>query len=137
MAHWLVRLAHNEGEPLLDRPVIPVPTTPRRLRIRGYNQARELAAWVADGIGGRLVDALERREGGGSQVTLHRGERRANVHEAFLLTGKADAEVAGKVPILVDDVLTTGATACAAADALLGAGALGTFLLTFARSLPA
>jgi predicted amidophosphoribosyltransferase len=133
---WMVRVAREEPEGIQGRLVVPVPTTPRRLRQRGYNQARELAVAVAAGVCGTLSEVLSRRDGGGSQVTLHRGERRANVHEAFFLTGEARAQVGGRVPILVDDVLTTGATAGAAAEALAEAGAQGVFLLTFARTPP-
>lgn len=116
--------------------VVPVPTTRRRERARGYNQARLLAADYAALRGIPLVEALERRDGGGTQVALHPDERRANVEEAFRLRPAAAGAVAGCRALVVDDVLTTGATAGAAARVLERAGAKGVVIVTFARSLP-
>jgi ComF family protein len=117
-------------------PIVPVPTTRRRLRDRGYNQARVLAEGVARATGGILLEALWRREGGESQVALHPEERRANVKGAFLLHDSLVERIRGRNVVLVDDVLTTGATAAAAAEALGAGGARGVILLTFARALP-
>ncbi|MEX1259077.1 MAG: phosphoribosyltransferase family protein [Gemmatimonadota bacterium] len=117
-------------------PIVPVPTTLRRLRDRGYNQAGVLAATVARATGGILLEALSRMEGGESQVALHPDERRANVKGAFLLRDSSAAEIRGRDILLVDDVLTTGATAVAAAETLGAGGARSVTLLTFARALP-
>ena len=115
--------------------VVPVPTTPARLRVRGYNQAALLARVVARRRGLRLVEALARRKGGGTQVALHPDARRANVSGAFRPTPEADA-VRGRHVLLVDDVLTTGATAAEVARTLERAGSTGVVIVTFARSLP-
>ncbi|TVR63821.1 MAG: ComF family protein [Gemmatimonadales bacterium] len=117
--------------------LVPVPTTPSRQRTRGYNQAELLAREVARKTGLPLEHALQRKEGGGTQVALHRQERRANVEGAFEAMDGAHSRLRGRPVLLVDDVLTTGATGYAAADALtVGAAAARVRLITFARSLP-
>ncbi len=116
--------------------VVPVPTTTRRLRSRGYNQAHLLAAAVSEGVGRPLHEALERRHGGPTQVGLHPAQRLANVKNAFVAKEDAGAELSGARVLLVDDVLTTGSTAAAAARALVQAGAAEVFLSTFARAFP-
>jgi ComF family protein len=116
--------------------LVPVPTTRARLRARGYNQAGALARSLARLTGANVVEALERKDGGGSQVALHRGERRANVQGAFTLGSTSAKELEGTDVVLVDDVLTTGATASEAAGALCEGGVRSVTLLTFARALP-
>ena len=116
--------------------VVPVPTTRRRLRSRGYNQAQLLAASVSEGVSQPLREALERRHGGLTQVGLHPGQRRANVKNAFVAKDEALVVLSGARVLLVDDVLTTGSTATAAARALVRAGAAEVFLSTFARACP-
>lgn len=114
--------------------VVPVPTTRRRVRSRGYNQARLLAGVVAAELGLPLVDALERRSTPRSQTTLSPAERRENVRDAF---GPSEhvRRVRGRRTYLVDDVLTTGATAGEAAKVLAAHGASEVRLLTFGRAL--
>jgi ComF family protein len=121
------------SEPYL---VVPIPTTRRRARTRGYNQARLLAEALVDQVDMPLVDALERRHGGPTQVGLHPAERRANVKRAFTVRADARATLTGARVLLVDDVLTTGSTAMEAARPLVQAGATQVFLSTFARALP-
>ena len=116
--------------------IVPIPTTRRRARTRGYNQARLLAEAIAGRIDMPLVDALERRQGGPTQVGLHPAERRANVRRAFTVRAEARATLKGARVLLVDDVLTTGSTAMEAARPLVQAGATQVFLSTFARALP-
>ena len=115
--------------------VVPVPTTRRRERVRGYNQARLLAREVAEAAGLPLVDALE-RPGGRTQVRLGPQARRANVRGTFHPAPTLGSRIEGRKVILVDDVLTTGATALSAAETLSGAGASEVHLITFARALP-
>lgn len=119
-----------------DAPLVPVPTTEERARRRGYNQAAILAAELARRSGRRRVDALIRSTGGATQVALHPEERRANVRGAFALVPRASAELGGRRVVLVDDVLTTGATGAEVAEVLSGAGVTAVWLVTFARTLP-
>lgn len=114
--------------------VVPVPTTEARLAERGYNQAAEIARTVAASLGLDIVDALDRPGAVGSQTSLAPEARRANVRGAFRCTRRAH-EVAARPVLLVDDVLTTGATAGEAAIALTAAGAGPVTLVTFARAL--
>jgi len=116
--------------------IAPIPTTRRRARSRGYNQARLLAEAVADEVHMPLIDALERLNRGATQVGLHPAERRANVKRAFTVRADARATLTGARVLLVDDVLTTGSTAMEAARPLVEAGATQVFLSTFARALP-
>jgi predicted amidophosphoribosyltransferase len=115
--------------------VTPVPTTPSRERIRGYNQAALLAQGVATALGVRLVPMLKRTAGRRSQIELEPGLRRANVRDVFApSSGISDAR--RRDVLLVDDVLTTGATAVEAASVLSDHGARSVHLVSFARALP-
>ncbi len=116
--------------------VVPVPTTGRRERARGYNQARLLANGFATSTGLRLRSILLRAGSEGSQTSLSLDERRENVRGVFSLSENDRAVLPGTRVILVDDVLTTGATACEAAQVLASGGAASVLLLTFARALP-
>jgi ComF family protein len=112
--------------------VVPVPLHPRRLRERGFNQSALLAQALAEGHGLRLVEgALTRREHTPPQTGLSAAQRRANVARAFVVRRRAP--VTGRIVVLVDDVVTTGATARACARALVSAGAAEVRLLTAAR----
>lgn len=116
--------------------VVAVPTTARRIRERGYNQAALLAETVARSLGLPRVDALVRTRDGPTQVALPPSRRRANVKGAFAVRDGAFRSLDGARVLLVDDVLTTGATAGSAAIELTGAGAASVTLATFARALP-
>jgi ComF family protein len=113
--------------------LIPVPLHPRRRRARGYNQAEWLAAELARRTGLELAPAaLVRRTDTPPQTGLSAAARRANVRGAFAVRQRA--RVCGRVVVVVDDVLTTGATALACALALSAAGAREVRLLTLARA---
>lgn len=111
--------------------VVPVPTTSRRLRARGYNQAEVLAASVARRCGIALEVPLVRVDSKRSQTALGPRERRANVDRVF----RSVRGVAGTA-LLVDDVLTTASTAGEAARVLRAAGAARVDVVTYARALP-
>ncbi len=118
------------------RVIVPIPTTARRLRQRGYNQAELIAERLAElsDLPTRL--ALERRGDGRSQTSLTPAERRENVRGAFTPVGRAERMVRGAHILLVDDVLTTGSTAGEAASTLTEMGAEAVTLIAFARALP-
>lgn len=112
--------------------LVPVPLHPCRQRERGFNQAEEISAQVAGVLGLRHEPrALVRRVDTPSQTGLKAQERRRNVEKAFAVRRRA--QIAGRTVVLVDDVMTTGATARACARALLGAGAAEVRLLVAAR----
>jgi len=136
LAGRMMRVALPGFRGLEGVPLIPVPTTARRMRQRGYNQAEVLAQALAEASAGVVVRALARREGDGSQVALQRGERRANVQGAFTLREAGIRGIKGRDVVLVDDVLTTGATATAAVEVLGTGGVRSVSVLTFARTLP-
>ena len=116
--------------------VVPVPTTSRRVRQRGYNQAGLLAHAFAAASGLGLVEALHRKGDGATQVALHPSQRRANVRGVFGAVEGLSRRVGGAHVLLVDDVLTTGSTAAAAAAELARVGVSGVTLVAFARALP-
>ena len=113
--------------------IVPIPLARARLRQRGFNQAQLLAEQVAGAVGGVVVaDALERQERL-PQQTLTAKERLRNLSGAFSCP-RPGAVLARRV-LLVDDVVTTGATLSACADTLAEAGAARLTALAFARNL--
>jgi ComF family protein len=103
----------------------------RRRLWRGFNQAELLAKPLADRLSVPMAAALERRRHTDTQASLSPSERRSNVAGAFAL--RRGVEVRGKRILLVDDVLTTGATVGSAAAVLRRAGASHVAVLTLAR----
>jgi ComF family protein len=114
--------------------VAPVPLHAGRLKRRGYNQS----AWLARAVGKRVEvrpeDLLTRTRATRPQVGLKRAEREANVKGAFAV--ERPDRVAGRVVLLVDDVITTGSTAAACARALKKAGAARVHVWAVARQGP-
>jgi ComF family protein len=109
-----------------------VPLHPRRRRERGFNQSELLATELARRTGLRLAPlALVRRRDTAPQAGLTAAARRANVEGAFAVRQRA--RVSGRPVVLVDDVLTTGATARGCARVLREAGAAEVRVLTVAR----
>lgn len=107
--------------------VVPVPLHPSKLRQRGYNQARLLARQIAECF--RLTlrdDLLFRIKASISQTKRTAAERFTAMQGVF----EASTQATGLRILLVDDVLTTGATASACAKALLDAGAAAVTLIT-------
>jgi len=131
-ARWLSRAAAD----LLDEAdaIAPVPMHPARLLRRRYNQAAEIARPLC-ALAGRpyLADALVRRRDTDSQGGKSATGRRRNVAAAFAVPEARRHRVIGRKVLLVDDVLTTGATAEGCARALLAAGAAQVSLAVVAR----
>lgn len=117
----------------LDR-VVPVPLPWTRRLVRGFNQAERIAHPLARRLGVELVAALARAGRPGIQSGLGRAARQSNVHGSFRVT--RPQQVAGARVLLVDDILTTGATARAAASELRRAGALKVVVLVAAWTPP-
>lgn len=120
--HWLAP-AH-----MLSGAIVPVPPAAVRLRRRGFDPTGELAAALAERLETTVEPCLVRR-GGGRQVGRRRAERIA--HPPRIRARCA----APRSVLLVDDVLTTGATLTACAQALRAAGAIRVVAVTFARRL--
>lgn len=110
--------------------IVPIPLHPKRERLRGFNQARILAAAVSARCGLPMLDALVRTRPTKTQTHLTRSGRKANVSGAF----SVKADVLGRSLLLLDDVVTTGATANACAEALKASGATRVSLATAARA---
>ena len=116
--------------------IIPIPLHPRRLRWRGFNQALPLAHAIGR-AGQRRVDpfALVRSRSTPPQVGLGAADRRRNVRGAFAVRHRE--RVRGRTVLLVDDVMTTGATAHECARVLRSAGARAVDVVVLARALDA
>lgn len=114
--------------------LVPIPLAPKRLRQRGYNQSRQLAVGISEVTGLPVADNLLSRSAfAGSQTKLGRWDRQQNVGSVFHLVGDAD-ELRGRHVMLVDDVVTTGATTAACARELLKVEGVKVSLLAFAYS---
>lgn len=113
--------------------IIPVPLARSRLLARRFNQAQILATEVARMSGKTLLPlALRRTRATAHQIGLTRRERERNVAGAFAVSPGAISQIAGKSLLLIDDVMTTGATLSAATKALKKAGAARVDVLTLA-----
>ncbi|WP_414710064.1 ComF family protein [Pseudorhodoplanes sp.] len=132
MAGWMARAG---SELLADAEVVvPVPLHWRRMWARRFNQSATLAKLLADPRGLPLeVSALKRVKATPQQVGLSKSERAANVQGAFRVEPSGKAGIMRRHVLLVDDVLTSGATVDACARALLRAGARQVDVLIFAR----
>ena len=130
LARWLERV----GAEMIARCdlIVPVPLHRWRLLARTYNQAALLANALGPMTGKPVApDALQRIKATPSQGRLDRVARRRNVARAFV--ANRPGAIKGRRVLLIDDVLTTGATAGACAQALLDAGALDVDVLVLAR----
>jgi len=91
--------------------IIPVPIHKARLRERGFNQSYHISKRVCKIIGGKVIDDLVVRvRNTQTQTKLNREERSENVRKAFQINYKHKLHVEGSVVLVVDDVITTGAT---------------------------
>lgn len=114
--------------------VLPMPLSAERLRARGYNQAQELARRLAPGRTDTRL--LLRVRDTAPQLALDAAARRRNVQGAFALDPLRAGRVQGRRIVLVDDVMTSGASLYAAATTLRTAGAAGVQAVVLARTPP-
>ncbi len=120
----------NEEEAL----IVPVPLSPERLKDREFNHSLALAVPISKSLGFPVnTSVLQRKNGSRPQVGLSPKERWHNVRGAFSIKGSES--IKGKRVILVDDVLTTGATSNECARVLKKAGAVRVDVLILARTL--
>ena len=136
LARWMVNWAKRTEPSLLtnDTLIIPVPLHTKRLLSRRFNQAAELARYIAKEENLRhRPDLLHRVKATRQQVGLGFRERAKNVKGAFRVPTEAKPTIKGAHILLIDDVYTTGATLEACARALKRAGARQIDCLTFAR----
>ncbi len=142
LAPWLADVFHDARRAAIlnaigpfdpdDRPplVVPVPLHWSREFRRGYNQAELIAERLAERLGFRLTLALRRRRSTSVLAGMSRAERLATLKDAF--TPRRD--VHGRTILLIDDILTTGATTATAARALKSAGARRVVACVLART---
>ena len=135
---FLFDLLRRQAEPALRDGhwdlVVPVPLFPLRKREREFNQAERLATGLGSAIGIPVnTRLLERVQHTRTQTLLTRSQRADNVRNAFCV--RPDSFLQGQRIVLVDDVLTTGATTSACAKALKAAGAGDVSVWTVARGL--
>src|SRR5438132_6887913 len=132
MGRWMARA----GKELLTEAdvLVPVPLHWRRGWSRRYNQSGALARVLSRQRGVKLAsEALRRVRATEQQIGLSRSQRASNVQGAFKVAPERTADIQGRRVVLIDDVLTSGATTDACARALLRAKAAQVDVLVFAR----
>jgi ComF family protein len=131
LGRWMVQA----GAPLLTEAdaLVPVPLHWRRLWWRRFNQSAALTEVIGARVKLPVAHALARVKATRQQVGLTASERALNVQGAFRVPEAARADVKGRRLVIVDDVLTSGATIDACSRALLRAGAAVVDVLVFAR----
>lgn len=136
MGRWMARAGR---EILADADaLVPVPLHWRRLWARRFNQSAQLGKTISAESGVLVAgNALKRVKATAQQVGLSQSERASNVQGAFGVPAEGKTQVAGRNLILIDDVLTSGATVDTCARALLRAGAKRVDVLVFARVVDA
>lgn len=113
--------------------VVPVPLGEKRLKRRGFNQAQMLAEDIAKHFSFELnVTAVVRSKNTDTQTSMTRAERLENVKGAFIITDKQ--QVRGKNILLIDDIVTTGATCDEISTILKRAGAKNVYVLAFCHA---
>lgn len=130
MGSEIVNLLVDQAFPKIEL-VVPVPMHARRLRERGFNHAEKIAIVVAERMRCPMENAIRRTRNTRQQARLPYEQRKRNLAGAFV----ADDRVRGLRVLLVDDVLTSGATALQCAQALKRAGALEVVVATLAGAI--
>ena len=130
---WMEAAARARFDVAAVDVVVPMPTTLRHRIDRGYNQCEVLASELARRIGRRCLRLVARRGSFRQQSTLSEEERVKNVKGTFSV--RRPALVRGRTVLVVDDIMTTGATLGACATALREAGASRVWSVTLARSV--
>ncbi len=125
---WRAMMLLPSGD---EEVLVPVPTTAKRLKERGFNQAALLARALGDELGMAVDDVLERIGEQEAQASLPVNERKENLRGCM----RCGHSMEGWRVILVDDVYTTGATASEAARALIAAGAARVGVFAAAQAL--
>ncbi len=136
IGRFLGRLAGNE---LKETPfehidlIIPLPLHPKKQKIRGYNQSEMIAQGIGEVLGKKIeTGVLIRKIANTTQTRKHRYERWLNVEEVFEVVNHE--KIANKHVLLVDDVVTTGATLEASAGELLKAENTKVSIVTVAKA---
>ena len=131
----LMREALHDDDATAQILLLPIPLSRQRLRERGFNQAWELARRLAGALGCACDSRLLLRvKDSPHQLAFPPTERAANVRGAFAIEPQRRAELAGRDVVLIDDVMTTGATAAEAARTLLRVGAARVSIWVIART---
>jgi ComF family protein len=135
LARQMAQVIRQHRELLGVRPlIVPVPLHRNKFRARGFNQAEEIAQSLKKLTGLEMKHSLiHRRRDTISQTGMTAHQRRENVRAAFVVKPQHKRDLSGRNIILVDDVMTTGATAAECTRVLLRAGAKQVFVLTAAR----
>ncbi|MBO6640101.1 MAG: ComF family protein [Roseitalea sp.] len=139
LAPWMARFMARAGAELIAEAEVIVPVPLHRVRFwrRRFNQAAELARALAAGSDLPMAaGALTRKKRTRPQVGLTANQRQVNVRGVFSVPASQEIAVAGRRVLLIDDVLTTGATIDSAAKTLKKAGATAVTVLTFSRVVP-
>lgn len=113
--------------------LVPIPLNNNKFKKRGYNQAEVLANKLGEKLNFKVLNLLERTRDTKSQVGLNKIERKLNIEGAFEINKKYSSEIKNKNIILVDDILTTGATFSEATKILKKNGAGKIWAIAFAK----
>lgn len=134
LAQWMMQ--HGEDFVQQCDVIVPVPMHWRRLVSRKFNQAALLARQLAKVSNVAVCyDALKRIKNNPPQASLTKAQRSKNMRGTFAVNPKYAAQIQHKRVLLVDDVITTGATMNACAKSLLRAGAAEVYVIAFAKTL--